>query len=154
MRDIKFRGKAKDIERLNEFNEFNQFGIPHQNGWVFGAYVHNGGVNPYIISHDVAESCEEYFSPEWWCPVDPATVGQFTGLKDKSGREIYEGDICDTHTGWGKGVVIFESGIFKVCGISLCSFAPGIEVIGNVWENPELQKSPPKRRGPSGKLKP
>ena len=146
MRDIKFRGKAKDIERLNEFNEYNEFGIPHQNGWVFGACVHNGG-NPYIISHDVAESCEEYFSPEWWCPVDPATVGQFTGLKDKSGREIYEGDVVK----YGDTIheVVFEQrnntayfGLVyspeETRSFGHYQDLQQIEIIGNVHDSPEL----------------
>lgn len=107
MRDYKFRGKRID------------------NGeWVHGYYAKYGFTNKekdYIIP--------SYASALYGFEVDPATVGQYTGIKD-----IYKGDICDTHTRWGKGEVVFESGMFKVCGISLCTFTPRIEVIGNIHE--------------------
>jgi len=38
---------------------------------------------------------DEYCSMEWWCPVEPETVGQFTGLLDKHGIKIFRGDIVD-----------------------------------------------------------
>jgi uncharacterized phage protein (TIGR01671 family) len=85
---------------------------------------------------------------------------QFTGLKDKNGKEIYEGDILDLSeplqfTGnkpkqkmpTKRGKIIFHEGSFlikqkskKVRLSSLTIRYCGLEVIGNIYENPELLK--------------
>ena len=83
------------------------------------------------------------FEPIEW-EVIPETVGQYTGLKDKNGKEIYEGDILHL---WGgeycQGYYEFNQ-IFTVKDLS-DSFYLGecenIEVLGNIYENPELLKS-------------
>lgn len=73
---------------------------------------------------------------------------QYTGLKDKNSTEIYEWDIVDTLD--GLGVVIFEEMIgsfaieYLICKIALPNYLAQqnaeLEVVGNIYENPELLK--------------
>lgn len=125
MREILFRGKRID------------------NGeWVYGDlrnYENNG--SKAIFSHKALSRFV----------VVPETVGQYTGLTDKNGTKIFEGDILRfSYTGNTNGVegiasVVFESGKFGVlCGwhkelVCLDGFAnTKVEVIGNIHDNPEL----------------
>ncbi len=126
MREVEFRGKCLD------------------NGeWKHGYYY---AEYPYqcIISDEERKKQEKHWivwqeNMDWGltrmvrAQVDPETVGQYTGFKN-----IYEGDICDTHTKWGKGMVVYEDGMFKLCGMSLVTFMPKVKKIGNIHDNPEL----------------
>lgn len=123
-REIIFRGKRLD------------------NGeWVYGSLLINNNL-AYI--HD-EHSCPYDYD---FIPVDPDTVGQYTGLKDKNGKEIWERDIvkrvanmrdyagCD-----GEVVGIFyvqysEYGLLPFCelGYRMSEY----EIIGNLPDNPEL----------------
>lgn len=84
------------------------------------------------------------------------TKCQYTGLKDKNGKEIFEGDsvlhdsyyIGDTNCPSGSGVVQFDNGSFSIKGNlfppDLCEEEISnynIEIIGNIHENPELLES-------------
>ena len=145
MREIKFRGKAKMTKE-----ELDESGVPHINGWVFGNYS-----DGHILG-EVIESNSEYIAHEWWCAVDPATVGQFIGKKDKSGQEIYEKDIVTANwydydepafcitgevtysEGWASFTIWDEENkkMSEINGNGHYHWE--IEVIGNIHDNPEL----------------
>ena len=83
--------------------------------------------------------------------VIPETVGQFTGLTDKNGKKIFEGDIIQGTivSAWNKELIRCEIVYDKDAFISVerkrnrawvhkVKFAKDIEVIGNIYDNPEL----------------
>lgn len=121
MKAIKFRGK-----RMNN------------NKWVYGYF-----------GKDYSERCiiSNYLnaSNEAW-EVIPETIGQFTGLLDKNGKEIYEGDILQNtprevqyKVYWSKDMhAWFVERINYGSKEPLCCLDDKFEVIGSIYDNPEL----------------
>ena len=135
MREILFRGKRLD------------------NGdWVEGyLYEHEPPLVGIVSEKDEPEASKWFIArtgfADWNMPrpvelveVDPSTVGQYTGLKDKNGERIFEGDILSI---WNdrNDVVVFEDGAFIMEDTEIpMRFAIKFEVIGNVHDNPEFMK--------------
>ena len=124
MRTIKFRGYSKDFT---------------ENEWFFGNLIDKGNGSLQILEKN----------PKIWdlsydgIAVLPESIGQFTGLHDKNGKEIYEGDILEDTLGRKKLVEYYKDGFW------LNAFLEGAEwclrqvnssskIIGNLYENPEL----------------
>ncbi|HBL7104645.1 TPA: hypothetical protein LSJ03_000181 [Listeria monocytogenes] len=121
--------------------ELDEIGIKHKNGYVYGDLADNSHIVTGIL-----ESNDEYICSETWCGIDSKTIGQYTGLKDKNGKKIFEGDIVDISVydrlDWSsiKGKVVFLNGAWLVVdvghfAITLQSETNEIEIIGNVHEN-------------------
>jgi uncharacterized phage protein (TIGR01671 family) len=124
-RIIKFRGKRID------------------NGeWVYGYLVCGADGRAFIVPKFKDNRKSPYLPYTY--KVIPETVGQFTGLHDKNGKEIWEGDVCDTYSydyGHQKQVVIFKNGsfCFDYMGWAMSEYKINLtEIIGNIYENPEL----------------
>jgi uncharacterized phage protein (TIGR01671 family) len=131
MREILFRGK--EIETGEWIT-----------GSLLSGYLENGRTQ--ILNHDNGD----------WEDVIPETFGQFTGLTDKNGKKIFEGDILHSnyHSEYDKAV-FFDNGRFRwkfihSCGIydagsenCVCfqkEALGGQRIIGNIYDNPELLK--------------
>jgi len=132
MRAIKFRGMILEEE------------------WVYGNLsILTQKVNNVEAGHYISNSIGLPFAYK----VRAKTVGQFTGLLDKNGKEIYEGDVYRNPNSIGTTKVIFKDGAFMGQYIShekdlrntdiydaysAFPINPWCEVIGNIYENPEL----------------
>ena len=87
-----------------------------------------------------------FFERTNYYKFDDIVLMQSTGLTDKNGKEIFEGDILDSEDGFTTGVVEFRSdlGMFVSTWIKynnfeqLCNAHGLVKVIGNIYENPEL----------------
>ena len=123
----------------------NYRGLTKEGKWVFGSYVEIPDKHHFIIVKQMSfyhyrEVDGRY--PAIYNPIEviPETVGQFTGLKDKNGTEIYKGDAVSS--GFWDGIVEFVEGAFKIVqgGCSDSTNFDVTEIIGNIHENPELLK--------------
>lgn len=131
MRTIKFR--AKDFDGV----------------WHYGSLVYSKEIDAAIFFQTGNGAVKRID----WVYVNKETIGQFTGLYDAHGKRIYEGDILKWKADNRLYAVIFNWGMFyasvEVCnqekygGFPLHALAgdeKGIEIVGNIYDNPELKK--------------
>ena len=143
MREILFRAK-----RLNNKE------------WVYGYYVHQFG------AHEIRMKKTDEYDNEGY-HIDPETLGQYTGMTDRNGKKIFEGDILRSFLGRTKIISVVKYGAFrpdffyecaegmgysinkKIYGLFSKDYNNGeemmfaedmhlAEVIGNIYDNPEL----------------
>lgn len=124
MREILFRGKRMD------------------NGeWIFGYYFQKKNLlseDGLPVKHCITDI------PPFGTKVDPETVGQYTGLTDKNGKKIFEGDILelDGEDGFFEVEYDDDRAMFVICGDYTTFYFDNlwneVEVIGNIYDDPEL----------------
>ena len=120
-REIKFRGKRIDTGE-----------------WVYGSLIQwKDGVTTIIT-----ETKEDHYESS----VNPDTVGQYTGLRDRKGKDVWEGDLLRTPEGDIMVAEWIDAKIITRCvrpynpryKNSLTFAYPVSVVVGNIYDNPEL----------------
>lgn len=119
-RIIKFRGKRV-----------------YNGEWVFGSYFKDFDGSLFIIPSGMGIFAGQKVTPE--------TLGQFTGLKDKNGKEIYLDDLSKDEENDYFKVIQQDNGIYalqmpSINYIDEFIFWDEVEIIGNIHDNPELLK--------------
>lgn len=138
MREIKFRGK-----RLFDNKE-----------WKYGfyyLYIDNSGKEFHnILNEEEQVTVNEYGATvPAFTNIDKNTLGQYTGLKDVNGKEIYEGDIVLINKEKNiKGIVKYSETYAEFVVVNtnnitdeyepLADYKKHLEILGNEYENPEL----------------
>ena len=138
-----------------------------------GQWVEGSLIGEDVIVGNIVDFEEDYFTTKFWYRVEPETVGQFTGLTDKYGTKIFEGDVlkfvggtCDffiksayghrhekgtifTVKWFPSGYTLYESKtkdpLYPNCWSNIGNYdfwnnSRSFEVIGNIYDNPELLK--------------
>lgn len=127
-REIKFRGQ-----------------ISNSTIWAYGSFIQES--RRYGSQFLILELGEDEESEDIKYTVYFPTIGQFTGLRDKNGKEIYEGDVVvypprpddKMEVRWINYAIGFRL-IPNLISVANDSWA-ALEVIGNIHENPELLRS-------------
>ena len=122
MREIKFRAWDKERRKM--------------------CFTNNGGINSYHIAWFPSQTTNVPALYRDSNLVDECVIMQYTGLKDKNGKEIFDGDIVDIN-GCKNRVVEWDE---DWCGFYLSRelnpvgyfLSEEYEIIGNIYENPEL----------------
>lgn len=117
--------------------------------WRYGSYVHfdkkpthdccNCNYKDFIVTNE--EDGEHYY------PITGlSSIGQYTGLKDKNGKKIFEGDIVEfTNLDLPNMVIRFDNGSFMFCEDENSTYEElrmtyTVEVVGNIYDTPDLMK--------------
>lgn len=143
IRDIKFRAYDKLKKEWVDDIVLSLNGCPHTRAETGAHEV----VEKWYKDTYPAESCASYSCP-WvfdasnWYGAENIILQQYTGLTDRNGKEIYEGDIVRLFSPDGEPVfhaeINFDYGCWMITHIQLYSHVRNCEVIGNIFESPEL----------------
>lgn len=148
MREILFRGQTRKYGEKVRMGDGQK--LPGH--WVYGGVLQGAG------SHSIIYGGENVNDPgenlDKWC-VHTDTLGQFTGLTDKNGKKIFEGDVVlypwNDQDKPERFTIKFKDGQFVASPVKetedywdfmVGSYSKEMEVIGNIHDNPELLENP------------
>ena len=116
-------------------------GINFQKEWVYGDLFHSYANDDIAIVYYREGSKTPTFDA-----IFPESFGQYTGLTDKKGVKIFEGDIVEfTNLDLPNMVVRFDNGSFMLCEDEYSTYEElrmnyAVEVVGNIYDHPELME--------------